>query len=159
MDGNSVLLTALESLDRRFSLILQSFSDGVILAIGYPLFPDSSTVMCPRRTKNLTPPAEGTLAVEGGADAFLDLIQGKVKDLVVERRLRDTRGATIGKEALLGHPLGGLFVLHGLFRRPNSFNCFLTSSPSIWYNNQYILTEEVREIERQLRYARSLRLN
>ncbi|KAE9566294.1 hypothetical protein CGMCC3_g17543 [Colletotrichum fructicola] len=96
VDGNSVFLTALESLDRRLSLILQSFSDGVIVAIGYPLSPDSRTVMCLRRTTNLTPPAEGTFALEGGADAFLNLIQDKVKYPVVERRLRETRGATIG---------------------------------------------------------------
>ncbi|KAH9234159.1 hypothetical protein K456DRAFT_1771739 [Colletotrichum gloeosporioides 23] len=157
VDGNSVFLTALESLDRRLSLILQSFSDGVIVAIGYPLSPDSRTVMCPRRTKNLTPPAEGTFALEGGADAFLNLIQDKVKYPVVERRLRETRGAIIGKEALLGHSLGGLFVLHVLFMRPNSFDCFLTSSPSIWWNNQYILTEEVglRGIERHVSYSPS----
>ncbi|KAF0317898.1 hypothetical protein GQ607_014815 [Colletotrichum asianum] len=125
--GNSVFLAALESLHRRLSMIPQSFSDGVIVAIGYPLSPDSSTVMCPRRTKDLTPSAEVTSGLEGGADAFLDLIQDKLED-PVERRIQEPRGATIGKEALFGHSLRGIFVLHALCTRPNSFNCFLGGS-------------------------------
>ncbi|KAF3805558.1 hypothetical protein GCG54_00002905 [Colletotrichum gloeosporioides] len=110
VDGNSVLMNALELLH----------------------------LMCPQGTKDLIPLAEGTFASEGGADAFLDLIQDK------------TRGATIGKKALFGHSPGGLFVLHARFTTPNSFDCFLASSPSFWWKNHFILKEEVgfRETER-----------
>lgn len=85
--------------------------------------------MSPRRTKDLTPPAEGMSALKGGADAFLGLIQVKVKDLV-QRRLREIRGAIIGKKALYGHSLGGLFALHVLFTGPNSLDCYSPRSPS-----------------------------
>ncbi|KAL0940196.1 IroE protein [Colletotrichum truncatum] len=141
-DGNSVFLTALEALHRRLSMCPPPFPTGVVVAIGYPISPDSNSVMCPRRTWDLTPPAANSSESEGGADMFLDFIENRVRPLL-RRRLQETRRATAGQEALYGHSFGGLFALHALFTRPTMFNCFLASSPSIWWSNQFILSEEV----------------
>jgi predicted alpha/beta superfamily hydrolase len=53
-------------------------------------------------------------------------------------------GAIFEREALFGHSYGGLFALHALFTRPSSFDTFIAASPSIWWNNQFILEEEAR---------------
>jgi predicted alpha/beta superfamily hydrolase len=46
------------------------------------------------------------------------------------------------RQVLLGHSLGGLFVLHVLFTHPDDFQTYVASSPSIWWNDRSILAEE-----------------
>ncbi|KAL4969815.1 alpha/beta hydrolase [Aspergillus stella-maris] len=50
-------------------------------------------------------------------------------------------GIKFVRRALFGHSYGGLFVLHTLFTRPAAFNVYLAASPSIWWNERFILTE------------------
>ncbi|KAI1415287.1 IroE protein [Hypoxylon sp. FL1857] len=140
-DGNSVFLSALEALHRRLSIRGSLFSAGVIVAIGYPIPSDSSKVFNPRRAWDLTPPAQGSGETEGGADEFIEFINDRVKPFI-RQRSADTRGVHIGREALYGHSFGGLFCLHTLFTCPDMFDCFIASSPSIWWNEEFILTEE-----------------
>lgn len=142
-DGNSVFLTALEALHRRLSIPspIEPGIVGVVVSVGYLLSPDSSSVFDPRRRCDLTPPAPGRDPAEGGADEFIDFISDEVRGLV-QRRLQETRGVNPGKDALYGHSFGGLFCLHTLFTRPNLFDCFIASSPSIWWNNKCLLREE-----------------
>jgi predicted alpha/beta superfamily hydrolase len=47
----------------------------------------------------------------------------------------------VSREALYGHSYGGLFALHALFTRTHSFDCYIASSPSIWWNDNDILHE------------------
>ncbi|KAI9148902.1 heterokaryon incompatibility protein (HET) domain-containing protein [Paramyrothecium foliicola] len=140
-DGNSVFLSALESLRRHLSSHQSTISAGLIVAVGYPLPSDAGTVMSPRRTTDLTPPSPGCKPSEGGADVFLEFLQSRVKPFV-HQRLNNMLGAKPSKEALYGHSYGGLFSLHTLFTRPGMFDCFIASSPSIWWNSEYILGEE-----------------
>lgn len=46
----------------------------------------------------------------------------------------------VEKQALFGHSLGGLFVLWTLFKRPDLFQYYLASSPSIWWNDHELFT-------------------
>jgi predicted alpha/beta superfamily hydrolase len=130
-----------ECLQRRLSSQRAAFSTGVVVAIAYPLPSDSKSVMSHRRAFDLTPPSPGCDPSEGGADAFLDFIQFHVKPFV-HHRVSAILGAKPGKEALYGHSYGGLFCLHSLFTRPDTFDCFIVSSPSIWWNNEFVLREE-----------------
>ena len=57
-----------------------------------------------------------TQAVGGGAAAFLDVIERRIKPEVERRARVDT-----GQQALWGHSLGGLFVLNALYTRPVSY--------------------------------------
>lgn len=51
---------------------------------------------------------------------------------------------SFGRTALFGHSYGGLFALHALFTKPSSFDIYLAASPSIWWNNRFILSEATR---------------
>ncbi|KAL7625131.1 hypothetical protein AAE478_004345 [Parahypoxylon ruwenzoriense] len=125
----------------RLSMKGRVFSAGVVVAIGYPMPSGSRAVFNPRRTWDLTPPAPESQEAEGGADEFVEFINDQVKPFI-RQRLADTRGAIVGKEALYGHSLGGLFCLHNLFTHADTFDCFIASSPSIWWNREFVLTEE-----------------
>jgi hypothetical protein len=46
-----------------------------------------------------------------------------------------------GRQALFGHSLGGLFVLHALFSRSDAFDTFIAGSPSLWWGKKSILRE------------------
>lgn len=145
-DGNSVFLTALEVLHRRLSVFPATVA--LIVSIGYPLPADSASVFDPRRRWDLTPPASGCDQAEGGADELINFIDDMVRKLA-HRRLRETRGVEPGKEALFGHSLGGLFCLHTLFTNTKLFDCYIASSPSVWWNDEYLLQEEALFRERR----------
>lgn len=75
----------------------------------------------------------------GGADELLDFINKFVKPFVFGSVFPNV---TVDQSALFGHSLGGLFALHTLFTAPESFDTYLAASPSIFWNDKYILTEE-----------------
>lgn len=114
---------------------------GVVVAIGYPTPAGLPYLWSGRRNYDLTPKTPGCEATEGGADEFLDFIATRVRTHV-HQRLKDTRSASPGREALYGHSFGALFTLHALFKRPELFDCYIASSPSIWYRNECILQAE-----------------
>lgn len=65
----------------------------------------------------------------GGADAFLDVIQHRIKPEVARRARVDTQ-----QQALWGHSLGGLFVLSTLYTHPDAFQQYVSASPSLWWS-------------------------
>ncbi len=74
---------------------------------------------------------------QGGAENFLDFIEEELKPIVEKRVQIDS-----SRQTILGHSLGGLFVLHTLFTRPASFGTYIAGSPSIHWNRRIILKEE-----------------
>lgn len=68
-------------------------------------------------------------AVGGGAAAFLDMIERRIKPEVARRARIDA-----GRQALWGHSLGGLFVLSTLYTRPAAFQQYVAASPSLWWS-------------------------
>jgi uncharacterized protein len=99
------------------------------------------------RTYDCTPPAavlklpprlDGTSWPRtGGADAFLDFITQDLKPTIEREFPIDA-----GRQALFGHSFGGLFTLHALFTRPHLFDSYIAASPSIWWNECFVLDEE-----------------
>ena len=67
--------------------------------------------------------------VGGGAFAFQDLIERRIKPEVEKRATIDRQ-----QQALWGHSLGGLFVLSTLYTRPAAFQYYLAASPSLWWS-------------------------
>lgn len=116
----------------------------IVVGIGYPI--DGAFDM-QRRTFDLTtkaspeklPPERGGRGwpESGGANQFLEFIQGELKPLIAEKYSVDTSNQTI-----VGHSLGGLFVMHALFTRPESFQTYIAISPSGWWNDFALLEEE-----------------
>lgn len=105
------------------------------MAIGYP--ETQNLFNWNRRIFDLTPPTPHQKPGWGGADDFLDFIENTVKPTAKARFPR----AIFSREALYGHSLGGLFALHALFSRPLSYDCYIASSPSIWYSDRWILQQ------------------
>jgi predicted alpha/beta superfamily hydrolase len=138
LDGNAALDTLadqdLEWLSRR--------NPPVLVAIGYDV-PTRNDVVA--RAYDYTPPViENGRAVErpvvrgrpgGGADLFLAFIETRIKPLV------RARANVSGAEYLWGHSYGGLFALHTLFTRPESFSRYVVGDPSIWWHDGALMRE------------------
>ncbi|MFY0565530.1 alpha/beta fold hydrolase [Archangium lansingense] len=109
------------------------------------------------RTRDLTPPTRGdtrmpgigspqsvaqALPTAGGADRFLRFL---VEELAphIEARYR-----TQPYRILVGHSFGGLFALHALMNRPESFHAYIAISPSLWWNNGELVAGAVKSLER-----------
>lgn len=73
----------------------------------------------------------------GGADSFLKFIEETLRPEIARRYPINDKNQT-----LVGNGFGGLFALHVLFTKPYLFQKYVASSPSIWWNNRYILEEE-----------------
>ena len=105
----------------------------VVVGIGYPGESDFHVVER-RRDYTVGASQDGASATEGRADEFLDFIERDLKPLISAQHRIDRE-----RQALFGHSFGGLFVLHALFTRPDSFSTYLASSPSIWWNGKQVL--------------------
>lgn len=105
----------------------------LVVGIGYPGEADFDV---PARLRDYTFSASRpeAVATQGGADRLLDVIEQQIKPLVATQYPID-----LSRQALFGHSLGGLFVLHTLFTRPASFSTYLASSPSIWWDGHRVM--------------------
>lgn len=108
----------------------------VIIGIGHA---DDQMFNSELRKRDLTPPAEGADTSEGGADILLDFLQNVLLADWIKRIPLNPK-----RLGLYGHSLSGLFVLHSLFTRPTLFTDYYAVSPSIWWNDAYVLQEEDR---------------
>jgi len=142
MDGNNWAVMAAEIVrtNTLFSLISQT-EPAVVVGIDYP----GSKPDMLRRTYDLTPPTpEG--AVErrpgeryGGDVALMEFMDKTVKPYVASRFPIDGQ-----RQTLVGHSLGGLFVLRNLFTRPASYQTYVALSPSIWWGKRLMLADAKR---------------
>ena len=89
-----------------------------------PHVPDGSAAYDPRGRK------------QGGADRFLAFLKEELEPALAQRFPIDPKAQT-----LFGHSFGGLFTLHTLFTRPDAFQCYIASSPSLWWHHEYVLQE------------------
>jgi predicted alpha/beta superfamily hydrolase len=112
----------------------------VVVGIAYP----SRFFFDPQgRSRDFTPPGSMDSASKdaglkiGGADQFLSFMKETLKPWV-QRICRIDPNS----ETLFGHSLGGLFVLHTMFKAPESFNTYLAASPSIWFSDKIVLKGE-----------------
>ncbi|KAL4924968.1 alpha/beta hydrolase [Aspergillus undulatus] len=143
VDGNAFFLSATEALWRR-SAESHYAGGGIVVAIGYPLAGTGKVYHRVRRNLDLTiPTPRKPLEGYGGADVLLDFINESVRPAVKAR----FPNVSISREALYGHSYGGLLSLHALFTRPDMFDAYIASSPSIWWNEKCILAEAKRFIE------------
>jgi len=133
LDGNAMFFTAMEAVratERRPDVPPGQAT--IVVGIGYP----DGTDIGRERTYDLTPPGSGNERVKapaGGADAFLDFLQTRVKAEIASRYPVDPQ-----RQGVFGHSFGGLFVLHALQRSPGAFNYWTAASPSIWFDREGI---------------------
>ncbi|MDR6722861.1 putative alpha/beta superfamily hydrolase [Paenibacillus amylolyticus] len=120
----------------------------IVVGIGYP----TEATFSPHRYADYTPEAtteythqpDGTpLPPQGGADRFLQFIEDELKPRI-EAQYRINRS----RQAIFGHSLGGLFVLHTLLTKPEAFRYYIAGSPSLHWNQKLMQTEEEAFIAR-----------
>ena len=94
------------------------------------------------RNRDLTPTKsvkyQDRFPTSGGADNFLTFITDELVPFVENNfKASDFR-------LIIGHSLGGLFVIHSLITDPNSFSAYFAFSPSLWWNEEeyYPLAEK-----------------
>lgn len=149
LDGGSHFPT-LERLTRMLPRLARGFgvaaATPVIVGLTYP---DGSAHNEQARGEDYTPPAPNLANTgdrfskkQGGADRFLDFLKKELEPALAARLPID--GA---RTALMGHSYGGLLVLHAFFTRPTAFDTFIAGSPSIWWNDRYVLTEKKTFLE------------
>jgi hypothetical protein len=118
----------------------QMFGPVVVVGVGY-----ASDAEEENRTLDLTPPTDPAnlpagppngWGATGGNDAFLSFLVDELKPAIAKAAVVDP-----SRQALFGHSLGGLFVLHALFVRSDAFDTYIAGSPSIWWGKKAILSE------------------
>lgn len=127
--------------------VLPGGKDGIVIGVGYPpsRFPFDA-----RRNLDLTPPSphytppsdpDGKIFAgeHGGATAFIEFLVKTVREFLFTGPF--SREA-VSTEVLVGHSYGGLCALHALFTRSTPFHAFVAVSPSIWWNDQFLLSEQ-----------------
>jgi predicted alpha/beta superfamily hydrolase len=86
------------------------------------------------RWNDLTPEKDTFFKIETGNSAkFTDFIEFELMPYV-DKRYRIKEGSTI-----IGHSLGGLFVIHTMINSPNLFDNYLSIDPTLWWlSNKYL---------------------
>jgi pimeloyl-ACP methyl ester carboxylesterase len=132
-------MTATEAFRRRRPVEFK-MPDSIIVSIGYPeTISDSPWSL--QRGYDFQPPVCGNCTlptipgVPSNANNFIDFI-----DTVLRPWVRDTAfpKASFNRDALYGHSFGGLFVLYALVARPDLFDTFLSASPALSFNDDYV---------------------
>ncbi|CAI1786979.1 alpha/beta hydrolase [Serratia quinivorans] len=130
LDGNAVLMELNASLLARLAAQKQP---PVLVLLSYD---NDLRIDAKSRSQDYTP-------ANGGADAFLKLIESQIKPAVAAKVAINSQ-----RQTLWGHSYGGLFVLHTLLTQPTAFQNYVAVEPSLWWGKGFILQEAQRVIER-----------
>ncbi|SEB14970.1 alpha/beta hydrolase-fold protein [Pedobacter hartonius] len=71
----------------------------------------------------------------GGGEKFTDFLQ---KELIPEI---ESKYSTAPYRMLIGHSLGGLFVINTLLKHTELFNSYISIDPALWYDNSKLVKE------------------
>jgi len=129
LDGNAAAMV----LDQDMLADLAARAAPVLVFIGYD---NDLRVDSPARTRDYTAWIDtaddengASQSSGGGAYAFLDLIERRIKPEIERRATIDLQ-----QQSLWGHSLGGLFVVSTLYTRPAAFQHYVSASPSLWWS-------------------------
>lgn len=78
---------------------------------------------------------KNTYRVAGGSAKFMDFIEQELQSYV------DQQYKTNGQKMLIGQSLAGLFAVEVLLKKPQLFNDYVIMSPSLWWDNESLLTQ------------------
>lgn len=139
LDGNAVFAGFAEA-RRIHSLYNSGIDKMIVVGIGYP----NTELYDGRRMGDFTPPIKSPQLKaiygaypNGGRDDFLTFLLNEARPEIARRY-----PVSENRQSLFGHSLGGLFALHVLYSMPGAFHAIIAASPSIWWDNQFILEEE-----------------
>jgi len=135
-------MTATEAFRRRRPVEF-NMPDCIVVSIGYPETIEDSPYST-QRSYDFQPPVCDTCplpavpGVPSNADKLIEFI-----DTVLRPWVRSTAfpNAAFDRDALYGHSFGGLFVLYALTVRPDLFDTFLSASPALFFNSEYVFNK------------------
>ncbi|NYT73314.1 alpha/beta hydrolase [Halomonas sp. QX-2] len=138
LDGNAYFASLHEAKRAQ-----EQFRQAIIVGIAYPGEAPHNFL---RRSYDLSPPVaeEQNTPPQGGQDELLDFIEHSLMPAIAERFPVDAN-----HQSLYGHSFGGMFAIYALFTRPDLFNHIVAASPSLWWNNSYLLKHE-RDFRQQV---------
>jgi len=93
------------------------------------------------RNKDFTPTKLSQRPTSGGADKFMDFFQKELFPLM------ETNYRTSDYRILMGHSLGGAFATYALLERPSMFNSYISISPYLMYDNNYLIRQTVEKLK------------
>lgn len=128
--------------DTNFSLLVgiqQAFTRGM-----YNNMPECIIIGIPNtdRTRDMTPSksllkhnGKDMFINSGGAENFTSFLTKELKEKI------ESTYRTNGYNTLIGHSLGGLFVINTLIHHTNSYNAYIAIDPSLWWDQKKIYNE------------------
>jgi predicted alpha/beta superfamily hydrolase len=92
-----------------------------------------------QRRRDLTGPTQNAedrkiAPVVGGSAAFRQFIKSELMPVITSRY------RTTGEKAIMGESLAGLFVVETLYLDPDMFDTYVAFDPSLWWNNNAMVT-------------------
>ncbi|KAK3693405.1 Alpha/Beta hydrolase protein [Podospora appendiculata] len=133
LDGNALGMTASDAFKRR-KAVEPSQPDSIVVSIGYPL--TDSVYAWGQRAIDFAP-----RTTPSGVDDFLGFITETLRPWV---RATMFPNVEFSRDALFGHSMGGLFVLHTLIHHAELFDTFMAASPGFFYEGGAILDDVSR---------------
>ena len=138
LDGNAAFAPA-ASMMASYSCSRCPMQPGVVVAIGYPgkSRRDQDYRPATQEVKLESNPAGGTYdpGAPGNAQAFTRFVMQELKPHIETQLPIDHQ-----RQALFGHSYGGLYTLYTALTQPDTFQHFYAASPSVWWNNRYLMT-------------------
>ena len=137
LDGNAYFDAVANSVDN-FIREKKIPIDPIVVGIGY----ENAYVMDSLRNRDYTFPSAlptDSFKISGDGDKFYNFIRTRIIKKIDSAYRTDKRSRTI-----MGHSLGGYFVLYALSRNLTDsliFNNFVAASPSIYYHDNYLIDE------------------
>src|SRR5262249_43929363 len=109
----------------------------LVVGIGYP---DATTIAdtVDIRVRDLTPTVSRHFEGSGRADAFLAFVRTELFPWL------DGRLPPTADRLYFGHSLGGLFGAHVLLTAPDTFDRYILSSPSLWWDHHVLFEREAQ---------------
>jgi len=93
----------------------------------------------------------GEFANWGGSDDFKRHILGEVKPFVEARH-------KVGRSAIIGESLAGLFIAELCLKTPESFDDYISISPSLWWDDQRLAKDAAELLSRHTSSGKRLYL-
>ena len=94
------------------------------------------------RYKDLTPSHVGDEKnTSGGGQNFIQFMNRELIPFI------DSEYPTSNQRTLIGHSLGGLIVINTLIHHRDMFDNYLSIDPSLWWDDQKVLSESLRALK------------
>jgi len=150
VDGNMVFPIAV-AVNATFALAGKA---SLVVGVGYPT--NAAMDLMSPRTRDLTPPTPLERLPQrphlpppkaedyGGDEAFFAFLTEELSPLLAREY-----PINMAELTLYGHSWGRLFTVGALLKHPASFKNFIASSPSIWWNDRYVL-KQLREFRAEV---------